>query len=301
MAIEKLAGLKIVVAGGDEREKVLALELAKQGAKVWLYGFSRGNKYLLENLSFGLPPRADVIILPLSGLDEDGNFRAAGGQKKINLGLLEALFFPGVLLICGHISRRQQDYLNAKGIKQLEAGSIEELAVLNAIPTAEGALAFAINNSPLTLSGSSVLVAGFGRCAKPLARLLKAFGARVTVAARKRKDLALARTLGYRTVEFTDLQANSDKYDFIFNTVPAPVINVKVLQNTHENSLIIDLASSPGGTDFTAAKKLGLKAFLLPGIPGKTAPVTAGKILAEVYAHYIALFMKGGSAYETCR
>ena len=82
MAIEKLAGLKIVVAGGDEREKVLALELAKQGAKVWLYGFSRGNKYLLENLSFGLPPRADVIILPLSGLDEDGNFRAAGGQKK---------------------------------------------------------------------------------------------------------------------------------------------------------------------------------------------------------------------------
>ena len=247
MAIEKLAGLKIVVAGGDEREKVLALELAKQGAKVWLYGFSRGNKYLLENLSFGLPPRADVIILPLSGLDEDGNFRAAGVKNKPRTS--GGFVFPRVLLICGHISRRQQDYLNAKGIKQLEAGSIEELAVLNAIPTAEGALAFAINNSPLTLSGSSVLVAGFGRCAKPLARLLKAFGARVTVAARKRKDLALARTLGYRTVEFTDLQANSDKYDFIFNTVPAPVINVKVLQNTHENSLIIDLASSPGGTD----------------------------------------------------
>ena len=251
MAIKELAGFKIVVAGGDERETVLALELAKQEAKVWLYGFSRDNKYLLENLSFGLPPRADVIILPLSGLDEDGNFRAADGQKKINLGLLETLFFPGVLLICGHISRRQQVYLNAKGVKLLAAGSIEELAVLNAIPTAEGALAFAINNSPLTLCGSSVLVAGFGRCAKPLARLLKAFGARVTVAARKRKDLALA-LLGYRTVEFNDLQINSDKFDFIF-ILFCPVINGKVLQNTHEKS-VIDLASSPGGTDFTAAR-----------------------------------------------
>ena len=41
--------------------------------------------------------------------------------------------------------------------------------------------------------------------------------------------------------------------------------------------LVIDLASKPGGVDFDAAARLGVKAFWALSLPGKVAPVTAGK------------------------
>ena len=49
----------------------------------------------------------------------------------------------------------------------------------------------------------------------------------------------------------------------------------------NKDALILDLASAPYGTDFEAAKELGIKAMTAPGLPGKTAPKTAGKLIAE--------------------
>ena len=45
--------------------------------------------------------------------------------------------------------------------------------------------------------------------------------------------------------------------------------------------MIIDIASSPYGTDFAAANNLGIKAMQCPSLPGKVAPKTAGKIIAD--------------------
>ncbi len=38
------------------------------------------------------------------------------------------------------------------------------------------------------------------------------------------------------------------------------------------HTLVIDLASKPGGTDFRYAEKRGVKALLAPGLPGIVAP-----------------------------
>jgi dipicolinate synthase subunit A len=51
--------------------------------------------------------------------------------------------------------------------------------------------------------------------------------------------------------------------------------------------VVIDLASAPGGTDFNAARELGLKAELAPGLPGIVAPVTAGRIIAELIVRHL--------------
>ena len=69
------------------------------------------------------------------------------------------------------------------------------------------------------------------------------------------------------------------KSDIIFNTVPAPVISRQVLDELAPETLIIDLASEPGGTDFDYASKLGITVVHALGIPGKFAPRTAGEIL----------------------
>jgi dipicolinate synthase subunit A len=88
-------------------------------------------------------------------------------------------------------------------------------------------------------------------------------------------------------VELSELAAVMQSTDIVFNTVPALVINREVIKTANPECLIIDLAASPGGTDFEAANQFGIKAILAPGLPGKVAPVSAGKILAEVIPHLV--------------
>lgn len=66
----------------------------------------------------------------------------------------------------------------------------EELAVLNSIPTAEGAIEVAMKNSEITLHNSRVLILGFGRIGKVLAKMLHGIGAKVYVEARKEEDFS---------------------------------------------------------------------------------------------------------------
>ena len=58
------------------------------------------------------------------------------------------------------------------------------------------------------------------------------------------------------------------------------------------HTLVIDLASKPGGTDFRFAEKRGIKALLAPSLPGIVAPKTAGKILGNALSELIKEDMK---------
>ena len=162
------------------------------------------------------------------------------------------------------------------------------MAVLNAVPTAEGAVNLAMNERASTLWESRCLVTGFGRCAKALALLLKGFGARVTVAARKQGDLAFARTLGLQTIPLRQLQEVLPQQEIVFNTIPAPVLTRPLLEQLQPECLIIDLASRPGGVDFEAAGELGLKTIWALSLPGKVAPITAGGIIRDTVLHMMA-------------
>lgn len=55
-----------------------------------------------------------------------------------------------------------------------------------------------------------------------------------------------------------------------------------------KKAMIIDLASEPCGTDFEAAKALGLTAVKAPGLPGKFAPKTAGEIIKDTVLNILS-------------
>ena len=103
----------------------------------------------------------------------------------------------------------------------------------------------------------------------------------MTICTRNNIDLALAESLGYSILPFSKLKRHVGKYKFIFNTIPAPVLTSDYLNKISEKTVIIDIASVPGGTDFNYAKKKGINAKLCLGIPGKTAACSSGEILAE--------------------
>ena len=146
-----------------------------------------------------------------------------------------------------------------------------------AVPTAEGAIQLAMEELPITLHGARVLVIGYGRLGRVLADRLAGLKARVSVAARRYADLAWAENCGYGVEHTGQLEGWLCGYDLVVNTVPVRVLREAELADLKPGCLVIDLASKPGGVDFDAAARLGVKAFWALSLPGKVAPVTAGK------------------------
>jgi len=157
----------------------------------------------------------------------------------------------------------------------------EDFMVLNAVPTAEGAVKLAMEESLRTISGSKFLVVGYGRVGKVLTKLLKNMGAKVTtVSSRNFKEIAWAKVENFEIVNLSTINRRL-KFDMVFNTVPAPVFNCENLSLFNPKPLIIELASPPGGIDKDLAERFGVKVIPAPGLPGKYFPQTAGEIIAE--------------------
>lgn len=279
---------KIAIIGGDSRELYLANYLANHGYEISLCGFEKAEQ--LPALNYIDPLRAVVgtqaVILPLAGVKEDLTPNCPFSDKPPQVA--ERLFSAlpmGLPVFIGWARENLRDL--AKFVQLVEVAGDDELAILNSIPTAEGAIAIAMDQSDITIHGSNSLVIGFGRCGLSLARMLQGMGARVTVAARKAADLARAYEMGFESCQVQELAGQIEVMEFIFNTVPGTsVLPEHVLQQAGNCQIIVDIASGKGGTDFDSAARLKIKAILAPGLPGKIAPVTAGKILTRVYPRF---------------
>ncbi|MNV74013.1 Dipicolinate synthase subunit A [compost metagenome] len=145
----------------------------------------------------------------------------------------------------------------------------------------------AIQNTDITIHGSSCIVLGIGRTGFTLAKTLQGLGANVQVGVRREADVARAIQMGWKPFKTTDLSASTGDVDLIFNTIPTMIITAQIISKLPRKAVIIDLASAPGGTDFRFAEKRGIKALLAPGLPGIVAPKTAGIIIANTLCQSI--------------
>ena len=213
---------------------------------------------------------ADYILLPLP-LDE----------SRTPLAELLRAAKPGALALGGKLSAQARQIAAEAGVELVDYFARPELTVYNAIPTAEGCIGILLERRSRTLWGTAVLVLGFGPVGRALAVRLAALGARVTVAARRPVQRAMAEELGLRAVPLTELAAAAAAFDTVVNTIPAPVLTAQVLAALPKKSLIVDLASKPGGTDFAAARRLGHTALHALSLPTVWAPETAGEALAR--------------------
>jgi len=286
-----LKGFSVAVIGGDAREVILAERLAVLGATVRVVALPVREQV---NIKHCLDPAdglegVEAVILPIPGINDRGQVYAAYLDRPLILSEQHFKLLPaGTPVFTGIAKPLLKKMAADAGLVLIEIMELDEVAILNSIPSAEGALQIAMENTPITIHGSNSLVIGFGRTGMTLARTLKALGAGTMVVARGSASRARALEMGLDTADFTDLPGAVHSADIIFNTVPALVLNEKVLNRIPREALIVDIASSPGGTDFPAAEKLGIKAILAPGLPGKVAPKTAGKVLARVVPGLLA-------------
>ena len=272
-----------LVVGGDLRQVYTAKKLAENN-KVYAAGFDNniiGDINVIHvDHKLELPEIADYIILPLPASQNGVFVNAPFCRNNIPLTSLAPLLKCDGIIYGGKIDPSTMKIFNKCGIKTVDYFEREELNVLNAVPTAEGAVQIAMEEMASTIYGQKVLITGFGRISKVLIKILNGLGADITVTARKYSDLSWAEIYGCKTVHTSALENIIGEYDLIFNTVPAVILNEKCLNQIKNDALIIDLASKPGGVDFDTAGKLGLKVVWALSLPGKIAPVTSGEIIA---------------------
>ena len=275
------------IIGGDLRTIKLAKMLANEGNKIYTYGLEKAeelkdnsNIIFTEKISKAIPKDVEVVIGPIPFTSNGININAPFGEKEISIREM-IHYLEGKILIAGSISPEIYDMANDEYIEIIDIMKREELAVLNTISTAEGAIEIAISNTNKIIHGSEVLILGFGRIGKVLARKMAGLSAKVTCAARKDEDLAWIRAYGHKETNINALGENLSQYDIILNTVPHLVLNKERLQYVKKDALLIDLASNPGGIDKKEAKELNLKLVWALALPGKVAPVTPAEFIKD--------------------
>lgn len=275
-----------LVAGGDLRQVYSAEMLAEKGYQIYVTGFDKNIAFsdkiiTVDNLMTMLASdRVDYIVLPLPVSHDGIMLNTPFSKQNISLNTLTSLIKDNGTVFGGKFSESAKKIFTDKNITTVDYIDREELNILNAVPTAEGAVQIAMEELATTIFGQNVLVTGFGRISKVLIEILKGFGADITVAARKYSDLAWAEVTGCSGIHISKLDEYIDSFDIIFNTVPAVIIDKKILSKTKKDVLIIDLASKPGGIDFDSAASLGRKVIWALSLPGKVAPISSGEIIA---------------------
>ncbi len=288
MALERrYDGVRIGILGGDRRELVVADRLQATGADVRAVGLPWPDpvSYTANRLE-DVAAWADVVVAPVGGTDEVGHiaYSMVPDQEFPGPRLTEDVvgrMRPGSVLVIGSARPALEALCLRYGVRLVSYRERDEFAILNSIPSAEGAIAMAMDASNITIHQSRSVVLGHGRLGTVLAAMLRALGAVTTVVARSQAERARATAAGHAALPVADLGAAVSRADLLFNTVPAPLVTAAVLEQAPRDMVLIDLASAPGGTDFAAAKRLGLKARLAPGLPGIVAPRTAGNIEAD--------------------
>ncbi len=272
------------ILGGDMRQVHLAKLLREDGREVMTWGLEQGGAPGGVGLDQAL--KAHVLLLPLP----------VCRGKQLNLPLTDteleaARLWPRLrfdqLLLGGMVGELGRQLMADYGLTLLDYYDREETQIANAIPTAEGALQLAMESTDRTLHASRCLVIGYGRIGRMLADRLLALGAEVTVSARKYGDLAWIHAWGFQSLRTGGLTGRLERFDLIFNTAPALILDGARLGETREDCVIIDLASAPGGVDLEAAKQLDRRVIQAPGLPGKVAPRTAAAAIRESIYHIL--------------
>ncbi len=278
--------MKIAVIGGDLRIVKLVTMLAKDENIVYVYGLEKAediknikNVIQCETIKKAIE-EVEVIIGPIP-LSSNGNtVNMPFSDKEITIREMMH-HINAKVLIAGNILPEVYELANDEYIEIVDIIKREELAVLNTIATAEGTIQVAIENTNKILHGSEVLILGFGRIGKVLARKLAGLSVKVTCAARKDEDLAWIQAYGHKAININTIGENLKKYDIIINTVPHTILSEERLQYVKQDVLLIDLASNPGGIDKKAVKNKNLKFVWALSLPGKVAPTTSAEFIKE--------------------
>ena len=282
----------ISVVGGDLRIIKVVEILIRDGYKVYTFGMELSEE-LMDIQELEMCPTLDeavknarIVLGPIPLTSDRKNLSMPFSNIKLPIEEF-AKKIANKTLIAGNYPEAMKKDLKDNNINFIDIAKREEFVVWNAIATAEGTIQIAMEETQRTIHGNKILVMGFGRIGKVLAKMLSGLGAEVYCEARRDDDLAWINVYGYKPIHLMNLDNYLDQFDIIINTIPFQVLDDEKLALVRKDVVIIDLASNPGGVDIKAAKNRGLKLIWALSISGKVAPVTSAEYIVETLYHVL--------------
>jgi dipicolinate synthase subunit A len=281
MSTGEIAGWVVAVIGGDLRMLEHMRQARLAGARVQHYGSPPG-----AEAAAGCPAAASlaeavrgarIISCPIPGVGSDDSLYAGFTTEKLFTTtdvLLGAA--PGAMLFSGRITPKMQEWAQNTPVRMIDYGEDDPLAILHAVPTAEGAVKVAIENTEETILGLHMLCLGLGRVGMSVVQAFIGLHAKVTLAVRNPSQLARATAMNTDALPLRDLPKRIAEFPLIVSSSSGLVLDKTLLERTNPEVVIIDLCSPPGSVDFEAAKALGRKVIWARAQAG-TAPRTAGR------------------------
>ena len=267
-----------LILGGDNRSLYLGEYLENQGFKVCYYAFNHTECYnsLEEAMN-----SSDVIVLPLPFTKDRLTLNTPLFDDKVLISDIVALLSNKKMVFGGQLPKSFCEELESRDCPYCDYFLLDELAIYNAVPTAEGVVQVLIEELPITIHGMKCGILGFGRVGKVLANTLSSLGAKVTVFARKQSAFAEIYASSMEYKHFDVLSTENNDFDVVINTVPVKVLGDAQLSKLNSDCILVEVASAPFGIDFQSAKEKAFKVIKAGSLPGKVAPKTAGEIIGR--------------------
>ncbi len=273
----------MTILGGDLRQCYLAEYMHTLGHDVICFGtvpfpFSHGEGIpVSHNLTYALA-QARLVLGPVP-FSKDGVHLNADPKESLSLHDLLGALRPGQILAGGGFGEDFSSSCAAAQIPVWDLMKDEAFICRNAALTGEGFLSLLISNTPFSLRGRSLLLIGYGRCAREIEKLLRCFSMKIYVCDCKKEALALASSQGHRAVWPKELSRCLPNLDLIINTVNDSVLADAQLDLLPPDCILFDIASAPYGFRKETADQKNLRLLRCPGIPGHTMPQTAGEAM----------------------
>lgn len=265
--------MKYLFVGGDKRQSYAADYLKRSGDSAeFAYTYAQLHSLI---------GKVDCIVLPLPLSRDSIHINSLPDNGLITLEELIFELEEGVVVFAGMPDAHVEERIRSKGVKLYDYGKVDSFSILNSISTAEGVIYELIGGSEINIYGSKTLVTGYGKAASAIAERLLVLGAEVTVAARSERDRTAALCAGCKAIPLYEISDIADGFDFVVNTVPARVIDDKIISKLKKSCVMVEIASAPFGIDFECAKKHGIKVIKAPSLPGRISPVSAGEAIAK--------------------
>lgn len=282
------------VVGGDNRIAIATRLLTEEGHEVHAFALKHDIPNVIFEENLNRINDADYVILPLPMQDDKGFLTSPSvpDQDFPMADILAQVNPDGPVLFGGFVKPEVKTMLDQRNLTIHDYFKRPDLAVATAIPTSEGVVMYAMQETPHTINNSNIMVIGFGNVGRCCAERFNALGANVTVVTFDHlSQYAWANaTPGLTAInisELTPAKLASLNLDIIVNAAPTQSLDRAALEALKPSCLILNPANKPC-TDPELAKKVGIRYMRVGHIPGKVAPITAGSDVKKTICTMIA-------------
>ena len=227
-----------------------------------------------------------VLPIPVTKLDKNMEIKRKLKEELINLCENP---YTKVMVFGGVFTTEWKNFLSEYQIPYWDFMKLPEVVEGNGWITAEATVAEVLQQGERSIYGQKILVTGYGCCGEKIAKVFSKMGAEIVVAARREEIRREIERDGFLAIDISEIEKVIGDMTTVINTVPSMILTERCVRRMSGDACIIDIASSPGGCDFEAAKKYGIVAKLALGLPGLYTTTSSAILLKNAISKYAPL------------